>query len=314
MSKRNDLAGMTIAVVGGSGFVGAHLAQELLDRGARLRIASRHPERAFRAKPLGNLGQVRLMRCDVTKPASLVGVMAGADAVVNLVGAFDGDLDSIQAEGAQRVAEAARDAGARALVHVSAIGADAGSPVAYARTKAAGEAAVLAAFPGASVLRPSVLFGQDDHFINLFAGFIASLPAVPVFGPQAMLQPLFVDDAAEAIGNALAAPAEHGGKIYEIAGPEAISVIELNRRIATAASRAPLLIALPDAVSGVLAAIPGVPMSRDQWQLLKQGNVASGALPGIAALGVNPRPLGLFLDRWMVRYRNHGRFGAKAAA
>lgn len=314
MTKRNDLAGKTIAVVGGSGFVGAHLAQELLARGARLRIASRHPERAFKAKPLGNLGQVRLMRCDVTKPASLAGVVAGADAVVNLVGAFDGDLDAVQSAGAGLVAAAARDAGAGALVHVSAIGADAESSVAYARTKAAGEAAVLAAFPTATVLRPSVLFGADDHFINMFAGFIASLPVVPVFGPQARLQPLFVDDAAEAIGNALAAPAVHGGKTYEIAGPEAISVIELNRRIAAAAQRSPLFIELPDVVSGILAAIPGVPMSSDQWKLLKQGNVASDALPGIEALGVSPRPLGLFLDRWMVRYRNHGRFGAKAAA
>lgn len=317
MGKAQDLAGKVIAVVGGSGFFGAHLAQDLLARGARLRVASRHPERAFAIKPLGNLGSVRLMRCDITRPESLAGVVAGADAVVNLVGVFAGDLDAVQGSGAGALAAAAKAAGAGAFVHVSAIGADAEGATAYARSKAAGEAAVLAAFPQATVLRPSVLFGSDDNFVNMFAG-LAALPVLPVFAPGAKLQPLFVDDAAEAVGNALANPAAHGGKTYEIGGPEAVTMVELNRRIAAAAGRKPLLVELPDAVSEGIATLtgwlPGAPISRQQWLLLKAGNVVSGQYPGMAELGAQARPMGLFLDRWLVRYRKHGRFGAKIRA
>lgn len=309
------LRGKLVVLVGGSGFFGRHLAQELLSRGARLRIASRQPERAFRVKPLANLGQVQLVRADVTRPGTLTAAVHGADAVVNLVGAFAGDLDAVQAEGAGAIARAAAAAGAQAFVQVSAIGASAASPVAYARTKALGEARVLAAFPDATVVRPSVLFGADDAFINMFAGLIAMLPALPVFGADARFQPLFVDDAAAGIANALGNPAQHGGKTYEIAGPEVITIGELNRRIAAAQHRKRLFAQLPDAVSGAIAAatgwLPGAPLSRDQWTLLKAGNVASGALPGIAELGVTARPLALFLERWMVRYRKHGRFGTK---
>ena len=312
-----NLDGRLVVLIGGSGFVGAHLAQALLARGCRLRIVSRRPERAFRLRPLANLGQVQFVRGDVTRPAGLAGALAGAYGVVNLVGAFAGDLDALQGAGAGRIAAQAQAAGVAALVHVSALGSDAASPVAYNRTKAEGEAAVRAAFPAATIVRPSVLFGEDDAFTNLFAGLIAKLPALPVFGPTAQLQPLNVDDAAEAIANALADPARHGGKTYDIAGPEAIAMLDLNRRIAAAQNRERTFIALPDAVSGAFAAatgwLPGAPLSSDQWALLKAGNVLHGE-NGMAALGVIPRPLGLFLERWMVRYRQHGRFGTKAAA
>ena len=312
-----NLDGRLVVLIGGSGFVGTHLAQALLARGCRLRIVSRHPERAFRLRPLANLGQVQFVRGDVTRPAGLAGALAGAYGVVNLVGAFAGDLDALQGAGAGRIAAQADAAGVAALVHVSALGSDAASPVAYNRTKAEGEAAVRAAFPAATIVRPSVLFGEDDAFTNLFAGLIAKLPALPVFGPTAQLQPLNVDDAAEAIANALADPARHGGKTYDIAGPEAIAMLDLNRRIAAAQNRERTFIALPDAVSGAFAAatgwLPGAPLSSDQWALLKAGNVLHGE-NGLAALGVTPRPLGLFLDRWMVRYRKHGRFGAKTKA
>ncbi len=309
------LHGKLIVLLGGSGFFGTHLAQELLSRGARLRIASRHPERAYALKPLGNLGQLQFTRCDVTDPQSLGRTLAGADAVVNLVGAFAGNLDALQGNGAGRIAGAARAAGAAAFVHISALGAEAASPTAYAQTKAAGEAAVLAAFPKATILRPSVLFGPDDKFINMFAGLIAALPVLPVFGPHAGLQPLFVDDAAQAAANALADPARHGGKTYEIAGPEAITMLDINQRIAAAQGRKRLFGPLPDFVSGGFAFatgwLPGAPLSPDQGLLLKEGNTASGKLPGLKELGISPRPLGLFLDRWMVRYRKHGRFGTK---
>lgn len=312
--KESALSGKIVTVIGGSGFVGRHLAQELLSRGARLRVASRHPERAFALKPLGSLGTVQFVRCDVTRPASVAAAVAGADAVVNLVGAFSGDLDALQGEGAGQVAAAARAAGVGAFVQVSAIGADGESPADYARTKAEGERAVLAAFPGATILRPSTLFGPDDNFANMFARLIAMFPVLPVFGPEAKLQPLFVDDAAEAVAAALGDPGAHGGKIYEIAGPEVVTMLDLNRRIAAAQHRQRLFVELPDAVSGVIAALPGTPISRDQWLLLQAGSVTSGRYPGLKELGVAPRPLELFLDRWMTQYRKHGRFGAKAGA
>jgi len=314
----NSLDGKLIVLLGGSGFFGRHVAQELLARGARLRVAARRPERAFSLKPLGNLGQVQFARCDVTKPASVAAVLAGADGVVNLVGAFAGGLDALQGKGAGGIAAAAKAAGAGAFIHVSAIGADSESDVAYARTKAEGEVAVLAAFPAATVLRPSVIFGPDDNFVNMFARLIAAVPVLPVFGSEAKFQPVFVDDAAAAVAEALADPARHGGKTFELAGPEVITMGDLNRRIAAAQGRATVLAELPDFASEAFATLtgwlPGAPLSRGQWKLLKAGNVASGALPGLKDLGIAPRPLALFLDRWMVQFRKHGRFGARSAA
>jgi len=311
MGTTRDLDGQLVALVGGTGFFGRHLAQELLARGARLRIASRHPEKAFKVKPLGNLGEVQAVAVDVTKPRTVEVVLTGVDAVVNLVGAFAGNLDAVQGSGAGQIAAIAKARGAKSFVHVSAIGADAASPVAYARTKAAGEAAVLAAWPEAVVLRPSVLFGSDDQFLNLFAGFM-TLPVLPVFAPFASLQPLDVDDAAQAVGNVLANHRAYAGQTFELGGPEVLSVLELNRRIAKATGRSPWLIELPDGLGKAIAALPLTPISADQYALLRQGNVADPAMPGIGALGVDPRPLALFLDRWLVTYRKHGRFGTRA--
>jgi uncharacterized protein YbjT (DUF2867 family) len=214
---------------------------------------------------------------------------------------------------AETVAKAAAAAGCGALVHVSAIGADPDSPAGYARAKAASEAAVRAAFPSATVLRPSILFGESDNFIQMFAGLIALMPVLPVFAPKAPVQPLFVDDAAAAVVAALADPARHGGKTYEIAGPEAITMRALNERIAAAQNRKRTFIDVPDGVSAVFAKLPGTPMNTDQWTLLKAGNRPSGDLPGMKELDIAPKPLGLFLDRWMVRHRKHGRFNEKMA-
>ena len=313
-----DLAGKLVVVVGGSGFVGRHLAQELLNRGARLRVASRQPERAAGLKPLANLGQVQLVRADLTRSDSLPQVLAGANAVVNLAGTIAGELDAVMGRGAGALAQAAKTAGAAAFVHVSAIGADPAGETEYARAKAAGESAVLAAFPSATIMRPSVLFGPDDQFINMFAGLSASLPVLPVFGSTAKLQPLLVDDLALAICAALEHPAAHGGKTFELGGPEVVTMGELNRRVAQAAGRAPVFADLPDAVSAAFATLTGwlpfAPLSRQQWKLLKAGNVTSGQLPGCQALGITPRPMGLFLDRWLVRFRKHGRFGKQPKA
>lgn len=308
MASNKALQDKLVVITGGSGFFGRHIAQALLEQGARLRIVSRNPEKAFALKPLANLGQLQFVRCDVTNPASVAAAMQGADAVVNLVGAFDGDLMQLIAGGAENVAKAAAGAGASAMVHVSAIGADLTSEAEYARAKAQSELDVQGAFSNATVLRPSLLFGEDDGFLTMFAGLISTLPVLPVFAPQAKLQMLFVDDAADAVVAALADPAKHGGKIYEIAGDEAVSMLDLHERIAAAQDRKRIFIEMPDAISGIFAALPGTPMGRDQWILLKQGNVPSGKYPGIAKLGIAPRPLDLFLDRWMIKYRKHGRF------
>jgi uncharacterized protein YbjT (DUF2867 family) len=316
--KSNALNGKLVVLLGGSGFFGRHVAQELLSSGARLRIVSRRPERAFGLKPLAAVGQLQFLRGDVTRVERLPALLAGADAVVNLVGAFSGDLDALQGRGAGSIAAAARDAGAGAFVHVSAIGGDADSAVPYARSKAEGEQAVLAAFPQATILRPSILFGSDDAFVMMFAKLIARLPALPVFGPHARLQPVYVDDAAEAAVRALEDPRDHGGEIYEIAGPEVITMLQLHERIAAAQGRDRAFFALPDNVSSAFAKatgwLPGAPLTADQWALLKAGSVAGGKLPGLQALGITPRPLGLLLDRWMVRFRKQGRFSGKMSA
>jgi len=285
------------------------VAQELLTRGARLRVISRRAERTFRLKPLANLGQIQVVRADITK-VDAAHLVAGADAVVNLVGAFAGDLDALHVRAPAALAAAARATGAAAFIQISANGADAGSPVDYARTKAEGEAAVLAAFPAATILRPSVVFGADDQFINLFAGLIARLPVLPVFCPEAKLQPVFVDDVACAVAQAVENPGKLGGKTFELVGPEVITMQGLNERIAKAQGRQRLFAPLPELASTVIASLPLAPISRDQLALLRAGNVSSG-LPGLKALGVSARPLGLFLDRWMVAFRNHGRFGDK---
>jgi NADH dehydrogenase len=235
--------------------------------------------------------------------------------VVNLVGSFSGDLDALQGYGAGRIAAAARDAGVASFLHVSALGCDAESRVDYARTKAEGEEAVRKAFPGATIVRPSILFGPDDDFVMMFAGLISMFPVLPVFGPEAKLQPVFIDDVAAGIGNALSDAADLGGRIYEAAGPQVMTMLELNQRIAEAQGRRRLFVELPDPVSAAFATLtgwlPGAPITRDQFELLIAGNVASGKRPGLKALGVAARPLDLYLERWMVRFRKHGRFGVK---
>jgi NADH dehydrogenase len=311
MATYGPIEGKLVVLIGGSGFVGAHVAQALLERGARLRIASRHPEKAWHLKPLANLGQIQFARCDVRDRNSVEAAMHGAEAAAYLVGAFSGDLEALQARGAGWAAEAAAANGAQSFAYVSAIGADAESESAYSATKAKGEQAVLEAFPGASVLRPSVMFGEDDRFITMFASLIAAMPVLPVFGAQAKLQPVWVDDVAEALAAVLGEPRTHGGKTFELAGPEQLAMLKLHRRIAAAQGRTRTFVPVPDALSALFAALPLTPMNSDQWRMLKAGNVASGKLPGLKELGVAPHPLALFLDKWMVRYRRHGRFGDK---
>jgi NADH dehydrogenase len=312
MARFGPLDDKLVVLIGGDGFLGTHLAQALLERGARLRVAGRRPEKAYRLRPLANLGQLQFARCNVTDRRSLAAVLQGADAAVYLVGTFAGNARALQATGAGAAAAIAREQGAQAFVYVSAIGADAADEASlYASTKGEGEQLVADGFPAATIVRPSILFGEDDKFLTMFADLISRLPVLPIFGPRARLQPLWVDDAAAAIANALADPSAHGGRTYELAGPEVITMEDLHRRIAEAQGRSRTFLPVPDGLSSLFASLPGTPMSPDQWRLLQRGSVATGALPGIAELGVTPRPLALFLERWMVRYRRHGRFSLK---
>ena len=314
MAATDPLRHKLVTLIGGSGFIGRHVAQDLLRRGARVRIAARHPETAHQLKALANLGQLQFATCNLRNPRSIAACVAGADAVVYLVGTFGKDQHLAQALGAGRAAKAARDAGAQAFAYVSAIGADPAHKAGYFRTKGDGEQMVLDAFPGATILRPSAVFGEEGGFVPLFAEIVQKLPLVPLFAPEARLQPVFVDDLARAIGIALGQPARFGGKIFEAAGPDVFTMQELHRLIAAAQQREKTFVPVPDPLARAIAALPLTPINAEQLALLKIPNIATPGVPGLGALGVEVQPLGLFLDRWMVRFRRHGRFGPAGAA
>jgi NADH dehydrogenase len=302
------MQGKLITIFGGGGFLGRYVAQTLLGQGARVRVACRNANSANHIKPLGNLGQVQLMEADVRKPASVARAVADADAVVNLVGSF-ADMNAVQNIGAGVVAKAAADAGVTALVHISAIGADAHSNAEYGQSKAGGEEAVHAAFPSAVILRPSIVFGREDQFINRFAGLIRMLPVVPVIGAATRFQPVFVGDVAKAVAAALA---HQDGRVLELGGPEIFSMMELNRWIAKAIGRTPLFVEVPDIAAKMLAKgtgwMPGAPITEDQYKMLGSDNVVTGT-DGLAAYGIVPMPIDVIAVDWLDIYRKHGRFG-----
>jgi len=305
-----------VTLIGGGGFLGRYVAKELLGAGARLRIAQRDPREAQFLKPQGGLGQIQFVTADIRKPATVARAVQGADAVVNLVGVLKGDFQAVHVDGARAVAEAAAAAGVPALVHVSAIGADPASPSAYGRSKGEGEAAVRAAFPGATILRPSLLFGREDQFVNRFAGMIASLPVVPVLRAGVRFQPVYVADVAQAVVKALS-DGSAAGRVFELGGPDELSMGALIRWIASAVGREPSVVEIPDALGGLIAMagfLPGAPITRDQWQMLQKDNVVSAGAEGLGALGVTPTPLDAVATSWLVQYRRHGRFGTRVAA
>lgn len=298
---------------GGGGFVGRTIAEELFARGWRVRVAQRDPRRAFAVKALGRLGQTQFVAADVTRPDSVARAVAGSDAVINLVGILRGDFEAIHVAGARNVAAAAARAGATSLVQISAIGADPDSPSAYGRTKAAGEAAVREAFPAATIVRPSIIFGRDDGFTNRFAHLIRTLPLVPVIASETKLQPVFVGDVAEAVAAAATEPVTHAGRTYELGGPDVMNMAEINRWLAQTIGRERNFIAVPDGAARALAALtgwaPGAPITSDQLAMLGRDNVVASDADGFAAFGIRPRPMAAVAPEWLVAYRKHGRFG-----
>ena len=306
-----------VTVFGGGGFLGRQVAQALMERGARVRIAQRDLAGALRVQPLGALGQKQFVAADIRNAQSVARAVAGSDIVINLVGVLSGDLEGSHHDGAANVAKAAAEAGAKALVHVSAIGADKESPSAYGQSKAAGEAAVRAAFPNATIIRPSIIFGPEDQFLNRFAELISRLPVVPVIGADTKFQPVYVADVAQAIANAAGDPGRHGGKTFELGGPRQISMMELNRWIGKAIGRDRSLIAVPPSIASAIASfgwLPGAPITRDQYAMLQRDNVVSPGALGLAELGVAPTPMEAIADSWLVRYRRHGRFAGRVKA
>jgi uncharacterized protein YbjT (DUF2867 family) len=300
-----------VTVFGGSGFVGRYVVRALLANGARVRIAARNPGDGWFLRTQGGLGQTQFVAADVRKPDSVARALDGATDAVNLVGILKGDFDAFHVAGARNVAEAAAKAGCSGLVQVSAIGADPASASAYGRSKGDGEAAVRAAFPGATILRPSIIFGREDGFVNRFADLISTLPVVPIIRGPAKFQPVYVGDVADAVVASLDDTGVRGGQTYELGGPEVITMAALNRWIAGATGRKRHFVALPDAMAGAMASLtgwlPGAPMTRDQWLMLQSDNVVTGA-DGLKALGIAATPLEAVAEGWLVRYRRNGRF------
>lgn len=308
------MQGKVVTVFGGSGFIGRYVVRALLATGARVRVASRDPSDGWYLKTQGNLGQTQLIAADIRNPGSVARALAGADAAINLVGVLKGDFQAFHVDGARHVAEAASLQGCTSLVHVSAIGADANSASAYGRSKAAGEAAVRAAFPAATILRPSVVFGREDNFVNKFASMIAMLPVVPVIGATMKLQPVFVGD----VANAVVAALDEGqaGKTLELGGPQVPSMLTLNQWIAQAIGHDPAFLPVSDAFAALLAGatgwLPGAPITSDQVKMLQSDNVVTGE-NGLKALGIAPTPIEAVAHDWLVRYRRNGRFSEAKA-
>jgi NADH dehydrogenase len=253
---------------------------------------------------------------DLRRPSTIDFAVDGADAVINLVGVFGGDLDQIHVEGARRAAAAAKEAGANAFVHISAIGTDADSPSDYSRTKALGEQAVRSAFSKATIIRPSTVFGPEDEFTNRFAS-MARFPVLPVIAPRTRFQPVYARDLGRAISAAALDPKAHGGKTYELAGPEVMTMRDLNEEVARMAGHNPEILDLPNFIASGIALfsafIPGLPLTRDQWIMLQKDNVASGDAPGFKAFGMTPTPLAAVAPDWLGRYKSGGRFAPRAA-
>jgi len=295
-----------VTVFGGGGFIGRYVCEFLMKSGVRVRIAQRNPRQAYTIQPLGQVGQFGFVAADITDMESVRRAVRNASAVVNLCGVFGRAMQAVHVDGARNLAEAARESGAKALVHVSAIGADPKSSSNYGRTKGEGEAAVRKAFTDATIIRPSLVFGPEDSLTNRFAG-MARLPFLPVIAAKTSFQPVYVRDLGKAIAMAALEPG-NAGRTYEITGPQVMSMVELHRAILEITGQKSEIVATPDLFGNLLSRfgwLPGAPLTRDQWLMLQRDNVASGEFPGLEAFKINPTPLAAVGHEWLYRFRGN---------
>lgn len=317
-----------VTIYGGSGFLGRYIARRMAKKGWRVRVAVRRPNEALFVKPYGAVGQLEPVFCNIRDDASVRAAMQGADAVVNCVGTFDkggaNNFEAVQAEGAGRIARLAAAEGVVALVHVSAIGADAESESDYARTKAKGEAAILASFPGAMILRPSVMFGQEDGFYNRFASMAQLGPVLPLFGGQTRFQPVYVDNVAEA---AVAGIEGRASGIYELGGPDVATFRDLMKGMLSVIHRRRLIVNLPFWLGAIMGSvldfgsvitgrtISNRILTRDQVKSLKVDNIVAKGAKGLRDLGIAPTPASAIIPDYLWRFRPSGQYDAiKASA
>lgn len=313
-----------VTVFGGSGFLGRHVVSALARRDYRIRVAVRRPELSGHLQPLGRVGQIHAVQANLRYPESVAAAMRGAHVAINLVGILaEGGaqkFDAVQGSGAANVAQAAAAAGAR-MVHVSAIGADPNSPARYARSKVAGEQAVLAAVPQATIFRPSVVFGPEDQFTNRFAALARLSPVLPLVGADTKLQPVYVGDVATAIADAVDGLAKPGAT-YELGGPEQLTMREIMRIILQTTDRNPLLVPLPFGLASLQAMLlqfaPGAfKLTPDQVRMLEVDNVVSEAAKSagltLQGLGIQPDSLQAIVPSYLWRFRKTGQFARKTA-
>jgi NADH dehydrogenase len=304
----------TATVFGGSGFIGRYVVKRLAREGWVVRAAVRLPQSALFLRTMGPLGQVTPIAANLRDERSVAAAVSGADAVVNLVGILyekgRQTFDSVHVQGAACVARAAAAAGVERLVHVSALGADPGSSAAYARSKAAGEQAVRAAFPAATIVRPSIVFGPEDEFFNRFARMAELMPALPLIGGgRTRFQPVYVGDVASAIVAAIDR-ADCAGKTYELGGPRVYSFRELMELLLREIRRKRCLLNLPVGLAslqaGFLELLPVPPLTRDQIRLLAHDNVVGPGALTLADLGIQPVAPEIILPTYLDRFRPRG--------
>lgn len=317
------LHGGLAVVLGGSGFVGRYAVRALARQGWRVRVGVRRPDLAGHLQPMGAVGQIHAVQANLRYPESVQAAVQGADVVINAVGVLTSGgkqtFDAVHVAGAKAIAEAARAAGAKRLIHVSAIGADAKSTARYARSKAAGEAAVLAAFPEAIILRPSIVFGPEDEFFNRFAAMARMSPLLPLIGGgRTRFQPVFVGDLAEAIAN-VAAGKGKPGTVYEIGGPEVMSFRALLDQTQEWSGRSRGYLRLPFWLAKLQALLtwplPNAlrPVTVDQVRMLQRDNVVSDAAKAegrtLADLDIAPStPIGVVVPTYLERFKPKGQF------
>jgi NADH dehydrogenase len=299
-----------VTVFGGSGFIGRHLVRRLAEREATIRVATRSPEKAIFLKPMGAVGQIVMIRCDTADPQSVERVVAGADYVVNLVGILHerkaGDFNRMHAELPGLAGKAASANGCTRFVQVSAIGADAGSASAYARSKGAGEEAARGTFSNATILRPSIVFGPEDSFFNRFAAMARFAPALPLIGGgRTRFQPVYVGDVADAIVAALERN-DAPKRTYELGGPRVYTFRELLTYMLEVLNRRRLLVDVPFGLAALqgrfFELLPEPPLTRDQVEMLKRDNVVSPDAKGLEDLGISPTPLEVIVPQYLAPY------------